>query len=72
MNDETRCNSSAKPSNPAKDLSVTHGWGICHLDIPSSFGYRHSSSHMSSLPVENIHEAGLMSQLFTYPTFNLT
>jgi hypothetical protein len=57
MNDETRSKSSAMPSTPAKDVPATHGLGICHSDIPSSFGFRHSSFRTSSGRIENLKEA---------------
>jgi len=71
MNDETQNKSSARLSAPKKDVLATHGLGICHSDIPSSFGFRHSSFPTSSGPIENIQEAELMSQLFTNTEFNL-
>jgi hypothetical protein len=62
--------SSAMPSAPAKNVEATHGLGICHSDIPSSFGFRHSSFYTSSGHIENIEEAELISQLFTNTDFN--
>ena len=59
------------PSTPAKDVPATHGLDICHSDIPSSFGFRHSSFRASGVSIENIKEAELMSQLFTNTEFNL-
>jgi hypothetical protein len=42
---------------PAKDVPATHGLGIGHSDIPSSFGFRHSSFRTSSGSIENLKEA---------------
>ncbi|MGB7746647.1 MAG: hypothetical protein WBN75_05090 [Verrucomicrobiia bacterium] len=70
MNDATPSQSGAMPCTPAKDVSAMPGLDICHSDIPASFGFRHSSFRTSSVPLENIKDAEMTSQLFTRTEFN--